>query len=256
MITLLNNEQWNRDEILAQMYDDSFYYGHLGKHALSSSSLKMILKSPKTYRNVTKYGKDDGGDSPALAQGKLVHWMVLEPHKVDELHFVEASSKATKIYKEAKAEHGEVFLNKERSQAERVADAVLRNEAALKLLNKAEFEVPEIAMLDGLPFRAKADILQGDTIIDLKTSADLNSFRWSCDKYGYDLQAYMYKRMFNAKDFKFLVVDKASTDIGIFETTDEFIARGEAKFHNAVKNYKYFFEEGNDLDQYVMRAIL
>ncbi len=255
MITLLNNETWAREEILAEMYDDNFYYGHLGKHALSSSSLKMILKSPKTYRNVTKYG-DPNSDSPALAQGKLVHWLILEPHKVDELHFVEASTKNTKIYKEAKAAHGEVFLNKEKSQAERVADAVLRNEAALKLLTKSEFEIPAIEMMEGLPFRGKADIIQGDTIIDLKTSADLSTFKYSADKYGYDLQAYMYKRMFKANDFKFLVVDKGSCDIGIFETTEEFIARGEDKFHRAVDNYKYFFKENNDLDQYVMRGIL
>ena len=190
MITLLNNEHWQKEEILAEMYDDNFYYGHLGKHALSSSSLKMILKSPKTYRNVTKYG-DPNSDSPALAQGKLVHWLILEPHKVDELHFIEASTKGTKVYKEAKAQYGEVFLNKERSQAERVADAVLRNEAALKLLNKSEFEIPAIEMMEGLPFRGKADIIQGDTIIDLKTSADLSTFKYSADKYGYDLQAYM-----------------------------------------------------------------
>ena len=255
MITLLNNEHWGKEEILTQMHSDEFYYGHLGKHALSSSSLKMILKSPKTYRNVTKYG-DPNSDSPALAQGKLVHWMILEPHKVDELHFVEASTKGTKVYKEAKAQHGEVFLNKERSQAERVADAVLRNEAALKLLNKSEFEIPAIEMMEGLPFRGKADILQGDTIIDLKTSADLSTFKYSADKYGYDLQAYMYKRMFKAKDFKFLVVDKGSCDIGIFETTDEFIARGEEKFFRAVENYKYFFQSDTDIDQYVMRGIL
>ena len=255
MITLLNNEHWGKEEILAEMYNDEFYYGKLGKHALSSSSLKMILKSPKTYRNVTKYG-DPNSDSPALAQGKLVHWMILEPHKIDKLHFVEASTKATKLYKEAKAEHGEVFLAKEKSAAERIADAVLRNEAALKLLNKSEFEVPAIEMMEGLPFRAKADIIQGDTIIDLKTSADLSTFRYSADKYGYDLQAYMYTRMFNAKDFKFLVIDKASTDIGIFETSEEFIEKGERKFFQAVENYKYFFEQDNDLDQYVMRGIL
>ena len=255
MITLLNNETWAREEILAEMYNDDFYYGHLGKHALSSSSLKMILKSPKTYRNVTKYG-DPSSDSPALAQGKLVHWMILEPHKVDELHFIEASTKGTKVYKEAKAQYGEVFLNKERSQAERVADAVLRNEAALKLLTKSDFEIPAIEMMEGLPFRGKADIIQGSTIIDLKTSADLSTFKYSADKYGYDLQAYMYKRMFKANDFKFLVVDKGSCDIGIFETTDEFIARGEDKFNRAVDNYKYFFQGDTDLDQYVMRGIL
>ena len=64
MITLLNGETWGKEEILAQMHDDTFYYGHLGQHALSSSSLKTILKSPKTYRNVLKYG-DTNGDSPA-----------------------------------------------------------------------------------------------------------------------------------------------------------------------------------------------
>ena len=255
MITLLNGEHWGKEEILAQMYDDSFYYGVLGKHALSSSSLKMILKSPKTYRNVTKYG-DPNSDSPALAAGKLAHWMILEPHKIEELYFVNASSKNTKIYKEAKEQHGEVFLAKEKYAAERLTDAVLRNEAALQLLTNSEFEVPEIAMLEGLPFRGKADIIQGDTIIDYKTTADLSSFRYSADKYGYDLQAYMYLRLFNKKKFTFLVVDKASTDIGIFETTEEFIAKGEKKFIQAVDNYKYFFEQDNDLDQYVMRGIL
>ena len=255
MITLLNGEVWGKEEILAQMYDDTFYYGHLGKHALSSSSLKMILKSPKTYRNVTKYG-DPNGDSPALAAGKLAHWMVLEPHKIDELHFVDASTKNTKIYKEAKEQYGEVFLTKERSAAERLTDAIFRNEAALQLLTDSEFEVPEIAMLNGLPFRGKADIIQGDTIIDYKTTAELSGFKWSADKYGYDLQAYMYLRLFNKKKFTFLVIDKASTDIGIFETTDDFIAKGEQKFIQAVDNYKYFFQDGNDLDQYVMRGIL
>jgi len=255
MITLLNGETWGKEEILAQMHSDSFYYGHLGKHALSSSSLKMILKSPKTYRNVTKYG-DPNGDSPALAAGKLAHWMVLEPHKIDELHFVDASTKNTKIYKEAKEKYGEVFLTKERSAAERLTDAIFRNEAALQLLTDSEFEVPEIAMMEGLPFRGKADIIQGDTIIDYKTTAELSGFKWSADKYGYDLQAYMYLRLFNKKKFTFLVIDKASTDIGIFETTDDFIAKGEQKFIQAVDNYKYFFQDGNDLDQYVMRGIL
>ena len=255
MITLLNGEHWAKEEILAQMYEDDFYYNKLGKHALSSSSLKMILKSPKTYRNVTKYG-DPNSDSPALAAGKLAHWMLLEPHKIDELYFVNASTKNTKIYKEAKEQHGEVFLAKEKAAAERLTDAVLRSEQALQLLSNSEFEVPEIAMLEGLPFRGKADIIQGDTIIDYKTSADLSSFQHACYKYSYELQAYMYLRLFNKKKFTFLVIDKASTDIGIFETTDEFIAKGKEKFDRAVSDYKYFFQEDNDLDQYVMRGIL
>jgi len=255
MITLLNGETYLQEEIVGMSYSDDFYYSHLGKNALSSSSLKTILKSPKTYRNILNYG-DPNSDSPALAAGKLVHWMILESHKIDKLHFVDASTKNTKIYKEAKAKYGEVFLTKEKNAAERLTDAVLRNEAAIKLLNKSEFEVPQVQMLDGLPFRGKADIIQGDTIIDLKTTAELNTFKYSADKFGYDLQAWLYIKLFDKKKFTFLVIDKASTDIGIFETTDEFLARGENKFKQAVDNYKYFFEQDNDLDQYVMRGIL
>ena len=255
MITLLNGDAWAKEEILANMFDDEFYYSHLGKHALSSSSLKTILKSPKTYRNVIKYG-DPSADSPALSLGKLAHWMLLEPHKIDKLHFIDASTKNTLKYKEAKENYDEVFLTKERKATERITDAVLRNEAALKLLSNSEFEVPEIAMLEGLPFRGKADIIQGDTIIDYKTSSELKNFRYSADKYGYDLQAYMYLRLFNKKKFTFLVVDKGSTDIAIFETSEDFINKGKDKFYTAVENYKYFFEDNNDLDQYVMRGIL
>ena len=253
MITLLNGETYLKEEILGLMMQDSFYYGHLGQYALSSSSLKTLLKSPKTYRNVLKYGSSD---TPALIQGKLLHWMVLEPHKIQELKVVDATTKTTKAYKEAKAEHGEVYLRKEINEAERLTDALLRNEAVLQLLNKAEFEVPAVEMIEGLPFRAKADILKEDMVIDLKSSQDLNSFRYSADKFGYDLQAYLYLKMFDKKKCTFIVVDKNSTDIGIFETSDEFLARGQEKFKQAVSNYTYFFKEENDLDQYVLRGVL
>ena len=76
MITLLNGEQWDREAILAKMHDDDFYYGHLGKHAMSSSSIKL-LQSPKSYYNITTYG--DEKDSKALQIGTLIHTMILEP---------------------------------------------------------------------------------------------------------------------------------------------------------------------------------
>jgi hypothetical protein len=46
MIQLLNGEKWDKQELLAKMDDDSFYYGHLGKHALSSSSIKLLQSRP------------------------------------------------------------------------------------------------------------------------------------------------------------------------------------------------------------------
>lgn len=254
MITTLDNKQWKKDDILSKMVDDSFYYGYLGQNALSSSSIKTLLSSPKTYYFTTKYGSEE---SQALRDGRLFHTMILEPEKLNDIVFVEAATKASKEYKLAKEAGKEVYTQTEKKAAERLADSLLRNEAVKEYLTKAQFEVPQIAMIDGLPIRAKADILKGTTIIDLKTTTGIKDFRYSADKYGYDLQAYLYKEMYNATDFIFIAIDKGSLDIAIFECSDEFYQRGKEKFEQGISNYKYFFQtEGVDLDQYVLRGIL
>jgi hypothetical protein len=254
MITTFDNKQWNKQELLDNMYDDSFYYGYLGKNALSSSSIKTLLSSPKTYYFTTKYGS---GESQALRDGKLFHTMILEPNKIDDIIFVEAATKASKEYKLAKESGKEVYTKTEKKAGERLADALLRNEAVKEYLINAEYEVPQIAMIDGLPIRAKADILKGNTIIDLKTTTGIKDFRYSADKYSYDLQAWLYREMFGVENFVFVVIDKGSLDIAIFECSDEFYAKGKAKFEQGISNFKYFFQtEGVDLDQYVLRGVL
>jgi hypothetical protein len=253
-IKTFDNKVWDKKELLDNMYEDSFYYGYLGKQALSSSSLKMLIQSPKTYKYVTKYGS---GESQALRDGKLFHTMILEPHKIDELVIVDVATKAAKAYKEAKEQGLEVYTTKEIKDAERLADALLRNDEAVSYMSKAKFEIPEVAMIDGIPFRAKADILKGNQIIDLKTTTGLNEFRYSAAKYSYDLQAYLYREMFGVDNFVFVAIDKGSLDIGIFECSDEFYESGKRKLEQGIENYKYFFGDDQvDLNQYVMRGIL
>ena len=253
-IKTFDNKIWDKQELLDNMYEDDFYYGYLGKNALSSSSLKMLIQSPKTYKYVTKYGS---GESQALRDGKLFHTMILEPHKIDDLVIVDVATKAGKAYKEAKEQGLEVYTSKELKDAERLADALLRNDEAVSYMNKAQFEVPAIAMIQDIPFRAKADILKGNTIVDLKTTTGLNEFRYSAAKYSYDLQAYLYREMFGVDNFIFVAIDKGSLDIGIFECSDEFYESGKRKLEQGIANYKYFFgEEEVDLNQYVLRGIL
>jgi hypothetical protein len=254
-IKTFDNKIWDKQELIDNMYNDEFYYGYLGKQALSSSSLKMVLSSPKTYKYVTKYGQSE---TQPLRDGKLFHTMILEPHKIDELTIVDVATKAGKAYKEAKAEGLEVYTTNEIKAAERLADAILRNDEAVHYMSKAQFEIPEIAMIDGIPFRAKADILKDNQIVDLKTTTGLNEFRYSADKYSYDLQAYLYREMFNVDEFVFVCIDKGSLDIGIFECSDEFYEKGKRKLEQGIANYKYFFGQGTavDLNQYVLRGVL
>jgi hypothetical protein len=254
MITTFDNKQWNKEELLANMQDDSFYYGYLGQNALSSSTIKTLVNSPKTYYFTTKYGS---GETQALRDGKLFHTMILEPEKLNDMIFVDAATKASKEYKLAKETGKEVYTKNEKKAAERLCDALLRNEAVKEYLTKAEYEVPQIAMIDGIPIRAKADILKENTIIDLKTTTGIKDFRYSADKYSYDLQAWLYREMFGVDNFVFVVIDKGSLDIAIFECSDEFYEKGKQKFEQGVSNYKYFFQtEGVDLDQYVLRGVL
>ena len=254
-IKLLDNKYYDRAELLKRMLDDTFYYGELNTLALSSSSLKQLLSSPKTYNFSLKYGS---GESAALRAGALFHWAILEPEKFAAQKFVEVQSRNTKKFKEAKEEFGKVFTAKERSEAERLVDAFYRNEHAKELITKADFEIPAIDNVLGMPFRGKADVLGTNRIVDLKTTTDIKGFSYSANKYGYDVQCYLYCNLFKKeyKDFHFLVLDKGSLDIGIFNCSEEFYYRGEEKVEKALDLYNKFFIEGADLDNYCLTGEL
>jgi DNA-binding PadR family transcriptional regulator len=255
MIQLLNGEKWSESELLTKMEDDTFYYGHLGKHALSSSSIKLLNTSPKKYYYVTKYGQSE---SQALRDGWLFHTSILEPEVFSRQIFVDVQSKNTKKYKEALAEHGKVFTMKEKSDAERLQDAFFKNEQALELITNCQFEVPAVGLIDDIPFRGKADVLSKKGIVDLKTTTDINAFPYSAKKYGYDVQVYIYCQLFNVPydDFKFVALDKGTLDIAIYDVSEDFYLEGERKTLEAIDRYRMFFMEGADLNSYTMRGTL
>lgn len=254
-ITLLDGKQYDKAELLKRMEDDSFYYGELNKLALSSSSLKTLLSSPKTYKFSLEYGS---AESQALRDGWLFHTAILEPNVFEAQTFIDVQSKNTKAFREAKSENPRVFTSKERKDAERLADAFLRNEHAKELIRNSEFEVPAIDNVMDMPFRGKADVLGKDRIVDLKTTTDIKGFSYSANKYGYDVQCYLYCNLFGKshKEFYFLVLDKGSLDIGIFNCSEEFYFRGEEKVEKALDLYNKFFIEGADLDNYCLTGEL
>ena len=260
MIRLLNGEQWDKNALLAKMLDDDFYYGHLGKHALSSSAIKLLQKSPKSYNNIVRKGKEQ--NSSALQIGTFIHTMVLEPHLFDErFQIIDVQSRVAKSFKEGKAKSNKIVLTaKEHDDNMRIVDAAMRNTHIMDIIRGAEFEIPEIGMIEGYPFRAKADIFDKrfGFIADLKTTREIENFKWSAEKFGYDIQAFIYTTLFETspEQFKFLAIDKASLDIGIFDVKPSFINKGYAKLKEGIENYKTFFEQHNDLDDYTLRGTL
>ena len=260
MIKLLNGEEWNRVDLLSKMVDDEFYYGHLGKNALSSSACKKLLESPNAYRQSLR-GSDS---SAALKQGRLIHLAVLEPNRLDSLVVVDAKSVASKDYKEAVLNNGEenVYKKSDYDNAMYIADAVLKNAESSFLLSECEFEVPEVKMINGRAFRGKADALTKDSniIIDLKTTSDdVKNFRYSARKYNYGLQAALYMKLFDASDFIFLVVNKQTKDIAIYEAGYEFLGQGESDLYESIDIYNKWIDTPDSdslIRNYVHRGIL
>jgi len=70
LITTFDGVTHDEQELLEQMLDDDFYYGYLGKQALSSSNLKLLLTSVKQY---AKRLEGESESTQALRDGKLFH---------------------------------------------------------------------------------------------------------------------------------------------------------------------------------------
>jgi len=242
-ITTLDGKFWNKQELLDNMMDDDFYYGYLGSNVLSSSSCSKLLDSPKKYQDSLN---QRSGEVQALRDGWLFHCKILEPEKWKDLHFVDVASKNSKVYKEALSTHDKVYTMKERWNAEDLSEVVLGNSKCNDILRGARTEVPAVGEIFDIPFRAKADVLGGDYIVDLKTtSGDLQKFKWSAQKWNYDMQMYIYCTLFDIsyKNFTFVVVDKFSKGLGIFECSKDFYQSGKHKTLQAVRIYRDFFIE-------------
>jgi hypothetical protein len=227
----------------------------MNKFAFSSSSIKLLLESPKTYYNVMNYGSPK---SQALRDGWLFHTAVLENDVFESQIYIDVQSKNTKKYKMAKEEHGEVFTIKEKNDAERLAEAFYRNEPAMQIIKGCKTEFPGVALVQGQPFRAKADVLGKDYVCDLKTTSNIKGFEHSAYNFHYDVQAYLYTEIFNTPNFRFVVIDKGSRDIGISKpVSKEFIQSGRDKVAYALDIYeRHFTQEEVELDDYYIEINL
>ena len=223
----------DKKQVIKKLRDDQNYYGDFGKKYLSNSDIGTLLTNPLALGQPSK-------PSPAFLVGGYFHTAILEPDKIKNFKVIEASTRNTKAYKEIS--DGELcLLQSEVDKIELMTDKVLANNVCKGLIrgNNIEYEQPGITELEGLMWKGKADIVNHEEklIIDLKTTADLNKFKWSANKYNYDSQAYIYSNLFGY-EFIFIVIDKTTHQIGIFDCSPQFYERGKDKVERASEQYK------------------
>ena len=168
---------------------------------LSFSSLKQFSRSPAHW---VMYKKKEYKQSAAMRKGWLTHLLTLEPEKQIALQIIDCQTRATKAYKEAVAEFGEqkVFTRKEYDESLNLAEAVMANPMANKLITEAKSVEDYLQFsLDGVKFHGYADVVGDEYIADLKITDNepRKLQRWVLDNlYHMQLALYAYA-VFNSK---------------------------------------------------------
>ena len=227
----------NKKAILKKLKDDNHYYGDFGKKYLSNSDISTLLNNPLAFGQPSK-------PTSAFLVGGYFHTAILEPNKLKKYKVIPATTRNTKVYKEMSG--GELcLLQHEVDHIEIMRDKMMSNKVCLGLIDSTntEYEMPGVSKLFKYVWKGKADIINHDDklVVDIKTTADINKFKNSAYRYNYDSQAYIYRKLFGY-DMLFIVIDKTTHQLGIFDCSDEFYRSGEDKVLRAEDAYELFFK--------------
>jgi hypothetical protein len=242
----------DKQKALEKLKLDENYYGEFGKQFLSNSDIRTLLTNPLALGEQSK-------PSPAFLVGGYFHTAILEPDKLKKYKVIESSTRNTKHYKEMSG--GELcLLQKEVDQIELMKEKILANDVCRGLITgiDVEYEKPEIAELEGALWKGKADIVNHDEklIIDLKTTKDINAFKWSASRFNYDSQAYIYSKLFGY-EFVFIAIDKETHQIAVMDCSPDFYESGKDKVKRAVEAYDLFYKtEGFEPSQFFINLTL
>jgi len=239
-------------DVIKKLRNDEHYYGDFGKKYLSNSDISTLLTNPLALGKASEM-------RPAFLVGGYFHTAILEPDKLKKYRVIPSTTRNTKAYKEMSG--GELcLLQHEVDQIELMVDKMLSNNMCKELIQSEgnEYEKPNIKKIEGEMWKGKADIINHSErlIVDLKTTNDIQKFKWSASKYNYDSQAYIYSELFGY-EMVFIVIDKNTHQLGLFDCSAEFYAKGQDKVQRAVEAYKLFYkQEGFDPKQYFMNKTL
>ena len=241
-----------KEQVLEKLQDDTMYYGEYGQQYLSNSNIGTLLTNPLGLKEKTK-------TTSAMIFGSYFHTAILEKDKLHKFKIIEANTRTTKAYKELSG--GEMcMLQHEVDMADAMVDKLLDNNVFSSMINvgEVEHEVPGVKEIMGNMWKGKADIINHDDklVVDIKTSSDINSFHYSASKYNYDSQAYLYREIFGY-DMVFLVIDKNTHQMGLFDCSENFYEKGREKVVKATEMYDLFYkDESFDAKQFFINRTL
>lgn len=240
------------------------------KAYLSYSSIKQALGDMTQFdrymKGELKYKSD------ALDFGSLYDMMLFEPEKVEDTYIIfddkllieslsdKARSaknvKATKEYKDAvqaihldAEESNKMIVTEEMyKQAEDMIDR-LNTCGLIESHMSGAYQVEFLEEISGTPVKGFLDCLGDNYITDSKSTMSINKFRYSVRDFSYDIQAYIYTKVFGIDDFYWLAQEKSYPYTpALVKCSESTIFQGEMKFFQATSAIRAYLDKGESYD--------
>ena len=95
-------------------------------------------------------------------------------------------------------------------------------------------------------------LMKGDGYIsDSKTTQRMSGFKYDVFKFGYDIQAYIYCRVFDVDEYYWVVQEKAFPyAVGVYKASPQTLESGERKFNTAVEKIREYLDGNLISDAY------
>ena len=242
------------------------------KPHLSYSSLKVALT------DMAKFDQYMNGElkfqAPALSFGTLYDMLLFEREKAFDTYSVVSddaildrcsdktrASKRPKLTKEFK-EMQSILIEEAGKQGKELcspADGTMATEMIDRLercglvdslLSSGNYQVEFNEMLGPGQVKGVLDCLGDGFIVDSKSTKAVDKFRYSVRDYCYDIQAYIYCKVFGVKKFYWLEQEKTYPYLpAVVECSDETLFAGEMKFNDAIERIEGFLQSNKQPEQ-------
>lgn len=233
-------------DILEKFNNDEHYYAD--KEYITNSGLKLMLESPTKF-HLWRMGKWSYPSSPAFSIGSAVHQLFLEG--IDNTVEFTKRRVGSEWLEFSEQNSDKIILSsKEYHLVHSMIDKLKKVDDVQEIFGDFTPEVPMIMTQNDIKIKGKADAVrndwQGVKVIDLKTCKSLRDFEKSAPWSGYDQQAALYTKLFDADEFYFVAIEKDFPyEVGIYKVSDNFMSRGLRKLDSSLEMYKHLFVDGN-----------
>jgi hypothetical protein len=231
---------------------------HADREYVSSSGLKTAYKSIADFHNQYVLGnKATFGNENAFSEGSLTHSRILEPHQTQQdfvfyngLRKAGGDWEAFKSGLDPAAATKTIISRPQNLRVDSYLKAFRARPEAVQLITNGLPEHTICAELHGIKVKIRTDWISVERgeISDVKTTgdaADLQSFKSTVDRFGYDFSAALYLEVaeqFYAKKFifNFIVISKRDPqDCQVYRLSEASRLEGSRKLKIACEKLKF-----------------